>query len=122
MSLSQWSFDLAYAWKGVRGGQGASLAAVLALGLGIGASVTAAAVGYAGLLGPLPFADSRRLVELSKNFVPTARGSGVKLSEFDRWRTQMAGTATLAASASERVVIRTADGPQEARVLCRRTV
>ena len=112
---SRWWFDVVSAWKGVRGGRWASVVAVVALGLGIGASVTAAAVAYGGLLRPLPFADPLRLFVLTETFVPTALESGVSLADFDRWRPRLSGTAQLVASSGGAVTIRGAAAPQQAR-------
>jgi hypothetical protein len=52
--------DLLSAWRGVLAGRSSSMVAVVVLAVGTGASITAAAVAYGGLLRPLPFPDGER--------------------------------------------------------------
>lgn len=106
-------FDVRAAWKGVRGGRWASLTAIVALALGIGGAITAAAVAYAGLLRPLPFPHPNELVTLRKVFAPTAMELGIKLAQFDEWSASLAGTARLAAYAREAATVRDAGPPRE---------
>ena len=113
MSLNDLRTDLLSAWKGVRGGGLASIAAVVALGLGCGAAITASAITYTGLVRPLPFADADHLVTLRKVFAPTGMASGIKLAEFDRWRTEVSATLDLAVYSTERTTLRDASGARE---------
>jgi putative ABC transport system permease protein len=104
--LNRLRADLASAWNGVLGGRLASLVAVLALAVGIGASVTAAAVAYGGLLKPLPFPDADRLLSLEKFFVPTNARSSLKLAEFDQWRERLGDSLALTGYAREDSTLR----------------
>ena len=78
--------DLHSAWRGVVAGRLSSIVAVVVMAVGTGASITAAAVAYGGLLRPLPFPDGDRLVTLTRLYVATSVRSGIKLNEFDEWR------------------------------------
>ena len=71
MPLEGLRSDLASAWNGVLGGRLASLAAVVALGLGSGAGISASAIAYTGLVRPIPLPDAGRLVTLKRTFAPT---------------------------------------------------
>ena len=59
------------AWKAIRSAGWGSLTAVLTLAVGIGASLTAGVVAYAGLARPLPFPRGDRLVTIIRAFDPT---------------------------------------------------
>ena len=106
--LSRLLFDLLSAQKSLRRDSMASLVAVVALALGVGASVTAGAVAYAGLLRPLPFPDDDRLVTFRRTFVPTGLSSSIRLTEFDPWRNGLANTSTLIGMSSAPVTLRSA--------------
>src|SRR5262245_913067 len=101
-------FDLSSALKSLRRGGLASFVAVVALALGVGASVTAGAVAYAGLLRPLPFHDDGQLVTFRRTFVPTGLTSSIRLTEFEPWRSGLANTSTLVGMSSALVTLRTA--------------
>jgi predicted permease len=116
MLMTRCSTDLRAAWKGVRGGRFASLAAVVALGLGIGASVSAGAIAYSGLLRPLPFANGRALVTLQKTHRPTGRLDTIRLSEFRDWHAHLEPAGELIAFSDARLTLRGGSGPTEVRV------
>jgi hypothetical protein len=68
-----------------------TLAALLSLALGIGATTTIFSVVTTLLLGPLPFPDSDRLVRLIEHFPSTAPGRpvthrGITYQEFLDWQ------------------------------------
>jgi putative ABC transport system permease protein len=105
------TMDVVAAWKGLRSGRWASLTAVLALAVGIGASVTAAALAWSALWRPLPFAQPEALMTLGQVYAPTGGVEGVKLRDFHEWRARLAGSAELIASATQRVTVRGAAGP-----------
>ena len=107
--------DLRSAWRGVVAGRLSSIVAVVVLALGTGASITAAAVAYGGLLRPLPFPDGDRLVTLRRVYVPTAAKSDIKLSDLDRWRERLSHALLLTGYSSERTTLRGRDGPTEVR-------
>lgn len=104
--LTRLRTDFVSAWKGAIGGRFASVVAVLALAVGIGASVTAAAVAYGGLLKPLPFPDADRLVALQKFYIPTNLPSGLKLAEFEQWRTRLADSLEITGYSAEESTLR----------------
>ena len=108
-------FDLKSAWYGVRSGGLASLVAVAALTVGIGATTLATTVAYSGLVRPLAFPDDSRLITLEKVWGPTGLVSGIKLDEFSAWRDGLAGAARLSAFTGERVTLRDGATAQDAR-------
>ena len=113
--LNRLASGLLSAWRGVVAGGLSSIVAVAVLAVGSGASITAAAVAYGGLIRPLPLPDAERLVTLTQVFVPTSVRSGIKLSEFDRWRDRLSGSLLLTAYASERTTLRDRSAPTEVR-------
>jgi putative ABC transport system permease protein len=58
--------DLRYAFRALAGSHGFTLAAVLTMALGIGASTTIFTLIYGVLLKPLPYGDPHRLVRLTE--------------------------------------------------------
>jgi predicted permease len=86
---------------------------VLALAVGIGASLTAGVVAYAGLARPLPFPRGGELVTIVRAFDPTHLEGGVSLLQFEEWRTSLAPIARLIASVTERTTLRSAGEPRE---------
>ena len=85
MTMTGIWFDLRAAWTGVRGGGWGSLTAVIALALGIGGAITAAAVAYAGLVRPLPFLATAGTVYPPQGLHAYGDGrSGSGSSQFDR--------------------------------------
>src|SRR5215510_8594648 len=85
--------DVRYAMRQLRRSPGFAVAALLCLGLGIGATTAIFSVVNAVLLQPLPFPESDRLVRMVENFPHIARGRpplqrGLSYSEFLDWRTQ----------------------------------
>jgi predicted permease len=115
--LNRLRSDLRSAWRGVVAGRWSSLAAVVVLGVGSGASITAAAVAYGGLLRPLPLPDGDRLVTLTQVHVATSVTSGIKLTDFDRWRERLSRSLLLTAYNSERTTLRGGVAPSEVRVV-----
>jgi putative ABC transport system permease protein len=85
--------DGRYAIRQLRRSPGFALAALLCLGLGIGATTAIASVVNAVLLQPLPFPESDRFVRLDENTPPPAPGRppmqrGLTHAEFLEWRAQ----------------------------------
>lgn len=108
--------DLLSAWRGVLGGGLSSIVAVVVLAVGTGASITAAAIAYGGLLRPLPFPESDRLFAVTQVYVATSVRSGIKLSDFDRWRDRLSHALLLTGYSSERATLRGGGQPSEVRV------
>ena len=111
--LSRLLFDFQSALKSVRRGRSASIIAIVALALGVGAAVTAGAVAYAGLLRPLPFPEGDRLVTFRKRLISTGLASSMRLAEFKDWRAGIANTSTLVGMASARVTLRGGAAPEQ---------
>ncbi len=110
------AFDLVSAWKGLRATPWSSAAAVVTLGLGIGASVAVLAVAYGVLLSPLPFPHADRLFRLQRVDPPTGLGGGLQLAEFNDWRAQLRDRGQFAGYASDAMTLRGAGTPEEVRV------
>jgi len=107
--------DLRSAWRGVAAGRLSSMVAVVVLAVGTGASITAAAVAYGGLLRPLPFPDGDRLVTVTQVYVATSVRSGVRRNDFDRMRERLSNSLLLTGYSSERTTLRSAGAPSEVR-------
>jgi putative ABC transport system permease protein len=105
--------DLRGAYKGVRRGGFAAFTAVLALAVGVSGAVTAGVIAYTGLLRPLPFPRASEIVTLRKVYTPTSIESGIKLSEFDEWRSRLGDSARLTAYTRETATVRDAGVPRE---------
>lgn len=85
--------DIRYAVRQLRRSPSFTVAALLCLALGIGATTAIFSVVNTILLQPLPFPDSDRLVRLVENVPPPARGRpltqrGLTYSESLDWRAQ----------------------------------
>jgi predicted permease len=63
--------DLRFAWRQLVRNPGFSLAAILSLGLGIGATTAVFSVLYAALLNPFPYKDANRIVRFGVWGTPT---------------------------------------------------
>jgi len=113
--LNRLYFDLLSAWRGILAGRLSSIVAVVVLAVGTGASITAAAVTYGGLVRPLPFPEGDRLVTLTQRHVATSVRNGVKLNDFDRWRERLSNSLLLTGYSSERTTLRGGGAPTEVR-------
>jgi len=85
--------DVGYAVRQLRRSPGFAVAALLCLGLGIGATTAIFSIVNTILLQPLPFPDSDRLVRVIENVPPPAAGRplmkrGLTQQEYLEWRTQ----------------------------------
>ena len=113
--LTRLHSDFLCAWRGVLAGRVSSLVAVVVLAVGTGVSITAAAVAYGGLVRPLPFPEGDRLVTLTQVYVATSVRSGIKLSDFDRWRERLSHSLQVTGYSSEHTTLRSGGAPGEVR-------
>ncbi len=74
--------DLRYGWRQLQKQRAFTLAAVISLALGIGATVTMFSAFRAVLLRPLPYRDGNRLVELQRHSIP-GDTSGVTFADVE---------------------------------------
>ncbi len=113
--------DVPYAVRGLRRTPGFTVAAILTLALGIGATTAIFTVVNAVVLRPLPYPESHRLVRVAEtvttpgpSWTPasTSRRLGMTQDEFVQWR---ARTKTLDAMATvvgrQALVLSTEEGP-----------
>src|SRR5437763_5707227 len=113
MAIDALCSDLTAPWTGVRSGRLASVAAIVALARGSAAGISASAIAYSGLIRPIPLPDAGRLVVLKRVLTLTGGSTGIRLNDFDRWRTEVSATLDLAAYASDRTTVRDAAGAKE---------
>jgi hypothetical protein len=94
--------ELRHAVKSLSRSLGFTIAVLLALGLGIGASTTLFSLVRAVLLRPLPYASPDRLVLLWGNVARAkVERRGASYADFLDWRREGAGVAAMAAYWSE---------------------
>ena len=107
--------DLSYGFRTMRRSPGFTAAAVLTLGLGIGATTAVFTVVYAVLLRPLPYPQADRLVYIKENLA-----SGLNFfstpREYAAWQKQSQTMSQLGAYMWSRATL-TGAGPAE-RVIC----
>ncbi|HTJ24225.1 MAG TPA: ABC transporter permease [Gemmatimonadaceae bacterium] len=92
-SLDLVARDVKYGWRSLHRNPGFTVAAVLALALGIGAATAMMSVMNSVLLRPLSYAEADRLVVLSHG-----GGGSVAPANFDDWRRQSHAFADVAAA------------------------
>lgn len=102
--------DISYAMRSLRKNPSFTIAAVLTLAIGIGATTAIYSVVDTVLLRPLPFADSDRIVAITEPERPRNL-PGVNLQEFFEWKSR---TTTLEAMAAHtfnpQVIMATREG------------
>ena len=109
--------DVRYAVRQLWRAPSFTLAALLCLGIGIGATTAIYSVVNAILFRPLPFPESDRLVRLAENIPHVARGRpplqrGLSFPEFLDWRAQSKTLSdAYAVSGVGQRVVQTAQGP-----------
>ena len=109
--------DVRLAIRQLRKAPAFAVAALLCLGIGIGATTAIYSVVNAILFRPLPFPESDRLVRLAENIPHVARGRpplqrGLSYPEFLEWRAQSKTLSdAYAVSDGGRFVVRTGQGP-----------
>jgi len=106
-ALEDFSGDLRLAVRGLARARGFSAAAILTLGLGIGAATAVFSVVNGVLLEPLPYPDSDRIVRLYQVDANGRRGGNVSDPNFQDWKDSTRSFKAMAQMAS---------GPQPAVV------
>jgi putative ABC transport system permease protein len=99
--------DVPYALRGLRRSPGFTIAAVVTIALGVGATTTIFSVVNALLVRPLPYVHSDRLVQIAEN-ITTAGAQGARFSrrfgitqaEFLEWRSRSTTFAHVAGVAN----------------------
>ena len=107
------------AWRALARSPGLIIAAVVSLGIGIGANVTMFGVLRAIEYPILPYPDASRLVQLdASNVARGAAGYPVSLPDFDDLRRSTRAFASAAVSADATMTLR--DGTEPARIAIKR--
>src|SRR5688500_666046 len=103
------------AWRTLRRSPGLILAAVISLGVGIGANLTVLGVLRAIEFPILPYPDAARLVQLdASNVVRGTAGYPISLADFDDIRRSGRSFAAVAVSADATMTLR--EGAEPARI------
>ncbi len=89
--------DLRYAVRQLRKSFGFTVAAVVTLALGVGATTAIFSVVHGLLLEPLPFSDAARIVNIFETHPQVVRGAEVTYPDYLDWRTQQKSFEQLAA-------------------------
>jgi hypothetical protein len=98
--LDSFGQDLRYAWRGLGRTPGFTLAAVVTLALGIGATTAMFSLVHGVLLRPLPFPDSDRLVMVQARStvpLPFDTGGAIAPGAFLDWQAQSTAFDDMAA-------------------------
>ncbi|QSQ21930.1 ABC transporter permease [Pyxidicoccus parkwayensis] len=110
--------DLRYAVRGLLRDRAFTLAAVLALALGIGANSAVFSVVNGVLLQAPPFAEPERLVDLSNNFARVGRtGLTSSVPEYREYRELPRVFSSVAAFTDDDVTLTGVDSPRHLRVV-----
>lgn len=115
--MRSWLVDARSAWQALRATRWTSLAAILTLGLGIGASTAVFGAAYGALLRPLPFRDAGDLVLIADTYTRgNLTSTSFKLDEVPAWRERFATASGAAGYATESMTIRGDGAPRSAQV------
>jgi hypothetical protein len=106
--------DIRYALRSLRRSPGFALAAILTLGLGIGANTAIFSVVHGVLLRPLPYPEPERLVMLWGHH-PTIGRETASLPDFLDWRRQARSFDAIAAWANASYNLTGAGEPEVVR-------
>jgi putative ABC transport system permease protein len=99
LSVEPFLQDFRYAGRSLRKSPAFTLAAMLTLGLGIGANTAIFSVMYGVLVRPLPYEQPSQLVRISATtpLVGALRNSGYSGVEYSSWSESLSGVQSLAA-------------------------
>jgi len=112
--METWLRELRFALRYLLRRRGATLSAVLALGIGVGAATTVFSVLYGVLLRPLPYPDSERIVALFQISPKDQRMGNMSDPNFDDLRAQTRSFEAMAVYAGR--VLSVSGGSEPARV------
>src|SRR5688500_3783022 len=106
--------DLRQAFRSLRINRGFSLAVILTMALGIGATSAVFSVAYGVLLRPLPYADADRLVRLwAKHEARGLEFFSVSPAEYRDWKAQSRAFSAMGAFERQREAVMVRSGEPE---------
>jgi putative ABC transport system permease protein len=83
--MGNFTADLRFAFRSMRSSPGFTIAAIAALGLGIGANTAIFTVVNGVMLAPLPYPQPDRIMRVSRQF-PNGNGNSISIPKFMVWR------------------------------------
>jgi predicted permease len=104
--------DLIFGFRLIRRAPGMALTAALTLALGIAATTALVSVVYAVLVNPLPFPDSRRLVQVWRSELPALTYGAASFPRYLDWRANQRPFTDLAAWAPRGMTLAGPEGPE----------
>src|SRR5215207_2643012 len=102
--------DLRHALRALRAAPGFTIAAILVLALGIGATAAMFGVVDGVLLRPLPFRAPGELVVVTSSSDRDGQGFPPSVADFEDWRRDARGIAGMALARGEALLLRGAEG------------
>src|SRR5262245_2127318 len=104
--------DLGFGFRLIRRAPGMALTAAFTLALGIAATTALVSVVYAVLVNPLPFPDSRRLVQVWRSELPALTYGAASFPRYLDWRANQRPFSDLAAWAPRGMTLAGPEGPE----------
>lgn len=104
--------DLAFGFRLLRRAPGLALTASLTLALGIAATTALVSVVHAVVVNPLPFPDSRQLVQIWRSELPALTYGSASYARYLDWRAGQRPFTDLGAWAPRGMTLGGADGPE----------
>ena len=104
--------DLSFGFRLIRRAPGMALTAALTLALGIAATSALVSVVYAVLVNPLPFPDSRRLVQVWRSELPALTYGSASFPRYLDWRANQRPFTDLGAWAPRGMTLAGPEGPE----------
>jgi putative ABC transport system permease protein len=104
--------DLAFGFRLLRRAPGMALTAASTLALGIAATTALVSVVYAVVVNPLPFPESRQLVQMWRSELPALTYGSASFARYLDWRAQQRPFTELGAWAPRGMTIGGSEGPE----------
>lgn len=104
--------DLRHALRALRGAPGFTVAAILVLALGIGATAAMFGVVDGVLLRPLPYREPGRLVAVTASNPREGDGFPPSVADVEAWRREARGFAGFGLARGESLLLRSAEGAE----------